>query len=217
MVRKGIIGLMLAAVLCGLARNASAQAASAAYGPLSGETATARFSLVDDRLTFTDLRFRSCGGAWSHTGSYLLRPKGALSGRVTVTGATPAAVLGIFFSNQFADLAGIVPDVGRFDPCPWGLGVEIRGNKAPHWTGRANSVLPLTYSVSLFLSLTFLPMRACLRSKNFMDQSVAIDAGARLLRPLSNWVFWCRSAASDRSRSISARALCSALDVSRCW
>jgi CubicO group peptidase (beta-lactamase class C family) len=42
-------------------------------------------------------------------------------------------------STQFPSLAGIVPDVGRFDPCPWGLGVEIRGNKAPHWTGRANS------------------------------------------------------------------------------
>jgi CubicO group peptidase (beta-lactamase class C family) len=42
-------------------------------------------------------------------------------------------------STQFADLAGIVPDVGRFDPCPWGLGVEIRGDKSPHWMGRANS------------------------------------------------------------------------------
>ena len=40
---------------------------------------------------------------------------------------------------QFPSLAGIVPDVGRFDPCPWGLGVEIRGAKAPHWMGRANS------------------------------------------------------------------------------
>jgi CubicO group peptidase (beta-lactamase class C family) len=46
-------------------------------------------------------------------------------------------------SPQFPDLAGIVPDVGRFDPCPWGLGVEIRGAKAPHWTGRANS--PATF------------------------------------------------------------------------
>lgn len=40
---------------------------------------------------------------------------------------------------QFPSLAGIVPEVGRFDPCPWGLGVEIRGDKSPHWTGRANS------------------------------------------------------------------------------
>lgn len=46
-------------------------------------------------------------------------------------------------SPQFPDLAGIVPGVGRFDPCPWGLGVELRGDKAPHWTGRANS--PATF------------------------------------------------------------------------
>lgn len=42
-------------------------------------------------------------------------------------------------SPQFPDLPGIVPGVGRFDPCPWGLGVEIKGTKAPHWMGRANS------------------------------------------------------------------------------
>lgn len=45
----------------------------------------------------------------------------------------------VVISSQFPDLAGIVPDVGRFDPCPWGLGVEIRGDKSPHWTGRTNA------------------------------------------------------------------------------
>lgn len=40
---------------------------------------------------------------------------------------------------QFPDLGGIVPEVGRFQPCPWGLGVEILGTKSPHWMGRANS------------------------------------------------------------------------------
>jgi CubicO group peptidase (beta-lactamase class C family) len=41
--------------------------------------------------------------------------------------------------QQWPDLAGIVPGVGRFDPCPWGLGFEIRGLKRPHWTGHGNS------------------------------------------------------------------------------
>lgn len=45
--------------------------------------------------------------------------------------------------TQWPELAGIVPDVGRFDPCPWGLGFEIRGDKSPHWTGLTNS--PSTY------------------------------------------------------------------------
>ncbi len=38
-------------------------------------------------------------------------------------------------SVQFPELSGIVPGIGRFDPCPWGLGSEIRGSKQPHWTG----------------------------------------------------------------------------------
>jgi CubicO group peptidase (beta-lactamase class C family) len=44
---------------------------------------------------------------------------------------------------QYPDLGGIVPGVGRFDPCPWGLGIEIRGDKMPHWTGTNNS--PATF------------------------------------------------------------------------
>ncbi len=46
-------------------------------------------------------------------------------------------------SVQFSDLAGVLPGYRRFDPCPWGLGVEIRGHKSPHWTGSANS--PATF------------------------------------------------------------------------
>ncbi len=32
------------------------------------------------------------------------------------------------------DLAGIVPGFGRFTPCPWGIGPEVRGDKE-HWMG----------------------------------------------------------------------------------
>ena len=46
-------------------------------------------------------------------------------------------------SVQFPGLAGVLPGFGRFDPCDWGLGVEIRGPKVPHWTGTDNS--PATY------------------------------------------------------------------------
>jgi CubicO group peptidase (beta-lactamase class C family) len=40
---------------------------------------------------------------------------------------------------QYPDLGGIVPGVGRFQPCPWGLGFELHGDKAPHWMGRTNA------------------------------------------------------------------------------
>jgi CubicO group peptidase (beta-lactamase class C family) len=39
----------------------------------------------------------------------------------------------------FPELAGIIPGLGRYDPCPWGLGFEVRGDKSPHWTGTRNS------------------------------------------------------------------------------
>jgi CubicO group peptidase (beta-lactamase class C family) len=39
------------------------------------------------------------------------------------------------FSSVFLpDLSGVVPGFGRFSPCPWGLGVEIHGEKT-HWMG----------------------------------------------------------------------------------
>ena len=39
----------------------------------------------------------------------------------------------------FPELSGVVPGIGSFDPCPWGLGVEIRGHKEPHWTATRSS------------------------------------------------------------------------------
>jgi CubicO group peptidase (beta-lactamase class C family) len=41
--------------------------------------------------------------------------------------------------TQYPTLAGIVPGVGRYELCPWGLGFEVRGTKEPHWTGTSNS------------------------------------------------------------------------------
>ncbi|MHB1710460.1 MAG: serine hydrolase domain-containing protein [Acidimicrobiales bacterium] len=42
-------------------------------------------------------------------------------------------------SVSFPGLPGVLPGFGRFDRCDWGLGVEIRGDKHPHWTGTSNS------------------------------------------------------------------------------
>lgn len=40
------------------------------------------------------------------------------------------------FRVRFPELKGIVPGYGSFNPCPWGLGFEIKGEKQQHWTGR---------------------------------------------------------------------------------
>ena len=42
-------------------------------------------------------------------------------------------------SVQFPGLVGVLPDIGRMDPNDWGLGVELRDEKRPHWTGSQNS------------------------------------------------------------------------------
>jgi CubicO group peptidase (beta-lactamase class C family) len=40
---------------------------------------------------------------------------------------------------QFPGLDGIRPGFGRQSPNDWGLGLELRDSKSPHWTGAHNS------------------------------------------------------------------------------
>jgi CubicO group peptidase (beta-lactamase class C family) len=43
----------------------------------------------------------------------------------------------------FPGLVGVVPGVGRFDPCDWGLGFELHDGKDPHWMPARSS--PATF------------------------------------------------------------------------
>ncbi len=63
----------------------------------------------------------------------------AFAGELLIPRLISAATATEATNPVFADLAGIIPGIGRFDPCPWGLGIEIRGDKQPHWTGTRNS------------------------------------------------------------------------------
>jgi CubicO group peptidase (beta-lactamase class C family) len=42
-------------------------------------------------------------------------------------------------SVQFPGLDGVLPEFGRYRPLDWGLGVELKGGKAPHWSGSLTS------------------------------------------------------------------------------
>jgi CubicO group peptidase (beta-lactamase class C family) len=42
-------------------------------------------------------------------------------------------------SVQFRGLIGVLPGFGRQEPNDWGLGLELRDGKSPHWTGARNS------------------------------------------------------------------------------
>ncbi len=42
-------------------------------------------------------------------------------------------------SVQFPGLAGVIPDLGRFDPNDWGLGMELKDEKPGHYSGTKTS------------------------------------------------------------------------------
>lgn len=85
---------------------------------------------------------------------------------------------------QYPDLTGIVPGVGRFDPCPWGLGIEIRGDKRPHWTGRSNSPETFGHFGASGTMMWVDPAAECglvaLTDRNFDDWPDAIETWSAL-------------------------------------
>jgi len=83
---------------------------------------------------------------------------------------------------QFPGLDGVLPGFGRQEPNDWGLGLELRDGKSPHWTGSRNA--PETFG-HFGRSGTFLwvdPVAgialACLTDEPFGDW--AIEAWPRL-------------------------------------
>lgn len=76
-------------------------------------------------------------------------------------------------SVQFPGLVGVLPGFGRQDPNDFGLGLELRDGKTPHWTGGRNS--PATFG-HFGRSGTFLWVDpragvalACLTDRSFGD------------------------------------------------
>lgn len=63
----------------------------------------------------------------------------AFAGELLRPTLVPRTVADAATTVSFPGLAGVVPGVGRFDPCDWGLGFEIHDGKAPHWMGTRNS------------------------------------------------------------------------------
>lgn len=54
-----------------------------------------------------------------------------------------ASTLSAATAAVLPELAGVLPGWGRQDPCWWGLGPELRGDKSPHWMGATAS--PTTF------------------------------------------------------------------------
>jgi CubicO group peptidase (beta-lactamase class C family) len=77
-------------------------------------------------------------------------------------------------SVQFPGLSGVLPGFGRQEPNDWGLGLELRDAKSPHWTGARNS--PRTYG-HFGRSGTFL----------WIDPDARIALGCLTDRPFGDW------------------------------
>jgi CubicO group peptidase (beta-lactamase class C family) len=66
-----------------------------------------------------------------------------LAGELLVPTLVSPGMLRTAATVAWPGLSGVLPGFGRQDPCDWGLGLEIRSHKSPHWTGNANS--PATF------------------------------------------------------------------------
>jgi CubicO group peptidase (beta-lactamase class C family) len=66
-----------------------------------------------------------------------------LAGELTAPTVVSPTTLDIATTVVFPGLAGRLPGFDHQDPLDWGLGLEIRGAKSPHWTGERNS--PATF------------------------------------------------------------------------
>ena len=87
-------------------------------------------------------------------------------------------------SVAFPGLVGVVPGIGRQDPCDWGLGFELKGAKEPHWTGARNS--PRTYG-HFGGAGTFL----------WIDPDAALALGCLTNRDFDDWALQAWPALSD--------------------
>ena len=66
-----------------------------------------------------------------------------LAGELMAPTVVSESTMHLATTVAFPGLAGRLPGFDAHDPLDWGLGIEVRGSKSPHWTGGHNS--PATF------------------------------------------------------------------------
>jgi CubicO group peptidase (beta-lactamase class C family) len=89
-------------------------------------------------MTATELRGSPAHGAHS-TVADLARFVGELIAPRLISAAAATEAT----TTAYPGLSGRIPGIGRFGDCAWGLGIEVKAAKSPHWTADANS--PATF------------------------------------------------------------------------
>ncbi|WP_034498643.1 serine hydrolase [Actinomyces massiliensis] len=82
-------------------------------------------------------------GSPAHSGEGTARDLAVFAGELAAPRLISASLAAEATSVVFPGLDGVLPGYGRQAPNDFGLGVEVRGHKHPHWTGRAGS--PTTF------------------------------------------------------------------------
>ena len=82
-------------------------------------------------------------GSPAHSGEVTARDLAVFAGELAAPRLISASLAAEATSVVFPGLDGVLPGYGRQAPNDFGLGVEVRGHKHPHWTGRAGS--PTTF------------------------------------------------------------------------
>lgn len=82
-------------------------------------------------------------GSPAHSGEGTARDLAVFAGELAAPRLISASLAAEATSVVFPGLDGVLPGYGRQAPNDFGLGVEVRGHKHPHWTGRAGS--PATF------------------------------------------------------------------------
>src|ERR687891_1113639 len=101
-----------------------------------GLSASSRLGVLETLgMGRTELRGSPAHAVWST----VVRPAGLFPGAAPAQLIRPPP-LAEATRPRFADLARVLPDIGRFDTNPWGLTFEIRDHEQPHWTGQRNSL-----------------------------------------------------------------------------
>jgi CubicO group peptidase (beta-lactamase class C family) len=89
-----------------------------------------RQAVLEPLAMAAELRGSPASGLWGSLDD-LLRVARELLRPSLVAPETLAEAMSV----QFPGLAGVIPEMGRFDPNDWGLGLELRDEKPGHWSG----------------------------------------------------------------------------------
>jgi CubicO group peptidase (beta-lactamase class C family) len=94
---------------------------------------------VFDPLDMTDSSLTGGAEAAGFGGASTVADLSAFAGDLLRPATVSPQMHAVATDVQFPGLDGVLPGFGIQRPNDWGLGLEIRDAKSPHWTGSANS------------------------------------------------------------------------------